>query len=396
MKKYQLIVLSLMVATGSLAQIKFEPGYFIANDGQRTECEIRNVDWENNPTSFQYRINGGEAQDGVMQGVREFGLTGGSVFSRFTVDMDRSSDIINNLSKERSPEFKSETLYLRRLVVGKAILYEYFESGLRRYFYSMNDGAPTQLVYKRFMQSDPSGRYETGYASSNELYKQQIFNDLKCASISQREVTNLKYERSPLMKIFLKFNECTGTAVAPAEATKRKSEVHLTLRPGLFSNGMYIDNGTTRTELDKALAFRFGAELEMVLPFNKGLWSTTFEPVFQTYSSSSSTGTITVDYKSIDLTVNLRRYLFIKENGSLYLNIGAAYGLPLGGKGAIKIGNSSLDISAGINITAGLGYRMGKVSAEFNYAFGRGVLGNYVIYDSGYGGPGLILGYRLF
>lgn len=396
MRRFSFFAVFVFLVSSGWAQIKFEPGYFIANDGQRTECEIRNVDWESNPTSFQYRISGGEAREGTLEGVREFGLTNGSLYVRFTVDMDRSSDIINNLSKERNPEFKSETLYLRRLVVGKAVLYEYFESGLRRYFYSMGDETPKQLVYKRYMQSDPEGRFETGYAASNDLYKQQIFNDLKCASINDRMVTNLKYERAALMKMFLKYNECTGTAVAPVEAIKPESALHLTLRPGLFNNGMYIDNGTSRTELNKALAFRFGVELEMVLPFNKGLWSTTFEPVFQTYSSESSTGTITVDYKSIDLSVSLRRYLFIKDNGSLYLNFGAAYGLPLGGKGAVKIGGSSLDISSGINLMAGLGYRTGKFSAEFNYAFSRGLLGNYAFYGSGYGGPGLILGYQLF
>lgn len=396
MKKISIVTAFVLVFSNAVGQIKFEPGYFITHDGQRTECQIRNVDWENNPSSFQYKVNGGETQEGSIQGIKEFGLTGGSVFIRFTVDMDRSSDIINNLSKDRNPEFKSETLFLRRLLVGKAVLYEFYESGLKRYFYSMGDETPKQLVYKRYTQYDPTGNFQTGYAASNDLYKQQIFNDLKCASISEREVTNLKYERGPLMKIFLKFNECTGTAVAATEATKRESEFHLALRPGLFSNGMYVDNGTTRTELDKALAFRFGVELEMVLPFNKGLWSTTFEPVFQTYSSKSSNGTITLDYKSLDLTLNLRRYLFIKDNGSLYLNVGAAYGLPLGGKGAIKIGGIPLDVSSGINLTAGIGYRTGKLSAEFNYAFSRGLLGNYVIYDSGYGGPGLILGYRVF
>lgn len=386
----------LILATGGWAQIKFEPGYFINNEGQRTECEIRNVDWESNPTSFQYKVQGGEPQEGTLENVREFGLNGGSVFMRFTVDMDRSSDIIDNLSKERNPEFKSETLFLRRLLMGKAVLYEYFESGLRRYFYSTTESTPKQLVYKRFMQTDPTRGFETGYASSNELYKQQIFNELKCESITQREVTNLKYERASLMKIFNKYNECTGTAVAPTEATKRESAIHLTLRPGVFLNGMYVDNGTTRTELEKSAAFRLGAELEVVLPFNKGLWSTTLEPAFQTYSSKSSNGAITLDYQSIDINVSLRRYLFIKDKGSLYLNVGAAYGMPLGGKGAVKIGNTPLDVSTGINLTAGLGYRTGKLSAEFNYAFSRGLLGNYILYDSGYGGPGLIVGYRIF
>lgn len=396
MKKYPFILVLAFCVNSTLAQIKFEPGYIVSNDGQRTECEIRNVDWESNPTTFQYRIAGGETQEGTLQSVQEFGIAGGALFRRFTVDIDRSSDIVARLSKERSPEFKSETIFLKQLTTGKAVLYEYIDAGLKRYFYSVEEKAPQQLVYKRYMQMDKTGRYESGYAAANEQYKQQILNDLACPSISRKEVEGLKYERKPLVKIFGEYNSCTGTAVAaPAEETPA-SQTHLTIRPGLFSNGFYVDDGATRTEFDKALSFRIGAELEVVMPFNKGLWSTTFEPAYQSYSSKTSNGSVTIDYKSIDLGVSLRRYIFIKKSGSLYANIGFVYAIPISGKDAIKVGPLPLDISTGVNLTAGVGYRMGKFSAEFNYAFSRGLLGDYSAYTSGYRGPGLILGYRIF
>ena len=67
MKKYSFIAAFVLVVTATQAQIKFEPGYFTNNDGQRAECEIRNVDWESNPTTFQYRIAGGETQEDAGQ-----------------------------------------------------------------------------------------------------------------------------------------------------------------------------------------------------------------------------------------------------------------------------------------------------------------------------------------
>jgi hypothetical protein len=396
MKKYIIFSILVFVFTGALAQIKFEPGYIVNNDGQRAECEIRNMDWESNPTAFEYRIAGGETKEGTLQSVQEFGISGGVLFRRFTVDIDRSSDVVSRLSKERNPEFKSETLFLRQLTTGKAVLYEYVDAGLKRYFYSIEEKAPQQLVYKRYMQMDKSGRYESGYAAANEQYKQQILNDLACPSISQRDVEGLKYERKPLVKIFGAYNSCTGTAVATTAEVKPASQTHLALRPGLFSNGFYVDNGASRTEFEKALSFRIGAELEIVMPFNKGLWSTTFEPAYQGYSSKTSNGTVTIDYKSIDLGVSIRRYFFIKKSGSLYANLGFVYAIPISGKDAIKVGPLPLDISTGVNLTAGVGYRMGKFSAEFNYAFSRGLLGDYSAYSSGYSGPGLILGYQIF
>lgn len=39
------------------AQIRFEPGYFIDTANQKTECFIKNVDWKNNPTRFDYKLS---------------------------------------------------------------------------------------------------------------------------------------------------------------------------------------------------------------------------------------------------------------------------------------------------------------------------------------------------
>jgi hypothetical protein len=383
MKPTLLIPVVLICSVSTLAQITNQPGYIISNDGQRTECAIRNMDWNSNPTSFQYKIGDGQPQEG----------TGDGTFRRFTVDIDRSSDVTSKLTGDRNPTFKKETLFLRIIANGKAVLYEYVDGGLKRYFYSMNADVPIQLVYKRYLVTTPTGNYQTGYSGVNEQFKQQIFMDLKCETISQKEVENLKYERGPLLKMFNKYNECTGTSLSTGEPEKRKAPMRLTLRPGLFYNGFYLSDGTTRRDFKKAAAFRFGVELEAVMPFNKGLWSVTFEPVYQTYSSKVTGTSYAIDYSAIDLSVSLRRYLFIQETRSLYVSVGFAYGFALSGE--IKTGGNPLDISAGTNLQTGLGFKTGKLSVEFNYAFLRGLLGNYVNYTSGYGGPGLIVGYQI-
>lgn len=193
-------------------QITYEPGYIISNDGQRTECEIRFTDKGDNPSSLTYRIGDGAPIEATIEGVSEFGITGDATFRRFTVNMDRSSDVMTFLSKEPGPEFKSETLFLRLLVSGKATLYEFVEHNLKRYFYTLDQGVPQQLVYKRYMKRNKEGGWETGYAGTNAQFKQQIFNDLKCPSIGEKDLKKLKYERTPLVKIFSRYNECAGKA----------------------------------------------------------------------------------------------------------------------------------------------------------------------------------------
>ena len=53
--KNLLVISFLFYLTFSYSQITFEKGYFISNDGIKTECFIKNLDWRNNPTEFEYK-----------------------------------------------------------------------------------------------------------------------------------------------------------------------------------------------------------------------------------------------------------------------------------------------------------------------------------------------------
>ena len=133
-------------------QIEFERGYFIDRDGNRTECLIRNQDWQNNPERFSYQLN--EASDVEQAGlaqVREFGVYDAFRFIAAEVDIDRASDDINKLDTKRNPTYEREQLFLKVLIEGRATLYSYKGEGLTRFFYSVNSGAISQLVYKRYL-----------------------------------------------------------------------------------------------------------------------------------------------------------------------------------------------------------------------------------------------------
>ena len=47
--KKSLIILSIIITSiNCYSQIKFEKGFYIDNDGQKTECLIKNIDWSVN------------------------------------------------------------------------------------------------------------------------------------------------------------------------------------------------------------------------------------------------------------------------------------------------------------------------------------------------------------
>lgn len=389
MKKITLITFLVLGAGLVSAQIKFEPGYIISNDGQRMACEIRNMDWKSNPKSFEYRSVGGtESKTESIENVAEFGVTGGSTYRRHTVNIDRSTDIIERMDANRNPVFTSETLFLRLLIDGKAALYQYEDGNLLRFFYSVEQSPVQQLVYKRYLVGESGGQ-----AGQNELYKQQILNELKCASITKSDIERISYQRDDLMKLFQKFNECHGVSVATNEAVRPPAKVNLRIRPGLTYNSLKISDGTQTTDFGSAASFRIGFEVETVMPFNNGLWAIVVEPAYQSYSSKS--GSVTVDYKSIDIGVAARRYLKVSGDNKLYASLGFVYALPLAADKAIQFPGFSLKVSSGVNATLGVGYIMNRFSAEINYAFKRGIMGEYAYYTSNYSGPAFIVGYRV-
>lgn len=371
------------------AQNKFVPGYFVTRDGIRTEGEVRvvNTFWKDNPKSFEYRTGeGAAATPADLSSVAELGITGGAVYRLISVDMDRSTDDVARLNHERSPEFKRETLFLRVVLTAKASLYEYEEGNLKRYFYSIDQGDVKQLVYKRYLNNN-------GEMLSNDTYKQQLFNDMPCASISKQDVERLTYDLNALSKFFKKFNECQGSEVSSYQQAKQaKLAIHLVLRPGVTQSSVLIKNisvgGGGTADISGITSYRIGLEAEGVLPFGDGLWALPVEASYQSFSGSS--GISSVNYSSIDLQAGVRRFFPVGQSGKLYLTGGVLFALPQ--NASASVGAIGLEVISSISASLAAGYRIKNFSVEFNYGTNRKICqGN--IYEADMSNYALIVGY---
>ena len=175
-----------------LSQNTFEEGYLIFNNGTRLSCLIKNEDWRENPQSFIYKLHeNGETQIGNLSSVKEFGSGEYFRYIRATVEIDQSSDKVNNLSYERNPIMKEQTLFLKVLAQGKASLFYSDRENLRRYFYSIDDGEIEQLIYKPYMASVTK-------LAKNERYKQQLANHLDCSTWDLSRFEKLEYKKNSL------------------------------------------------------------------------------------------------------------------------------------------------------------------------------------------------------
>ncbi len=407
MKKQLIFLLFTILSFTSYAQITFEKGYYITNSGQKVECLIKNVDWKNNPTKFDYKTEeGSETKNATITTTKEFGIYNKSKFVRYSVKIDRSNDNTNKLSNTKEPLFQIEQLFLKVLVEGEATLFSYIDGSLNRYFYTINNSDIEQLVYKRFL-NPPSLKIH-----KNNTYRQQLGNSLKCEVITINTIKNIRYQRSDLTKLFISFNKCSDSEYTFYKVKNPKSYFNINIRPGISSSSLQVRNSAISTrniDFGSKLNFRFGIEAEYVLPFNKSKWALIVEPAYQSYKSEElvylNVGTlierteiIEVDYSSIELPIGLRHYFFLNDQSKLFIN--ASYLFYLSSEFVIDFKTINDIVGEPLsraNLEFGVGYKQNnKYSLEIRYSAPPDFLRNEFFWESDYKTISVILGYTIF
>lgn len=376
MKKLTLLTFFLCFSLLLFSQIKFEEGYFINNNGVKTECFIKNIDWKNNPTKFKYKISeNGKVQTGDILHVSEFSASN-LRYSRFTTQIDTSGVQVSELSYNKKPEFKAVTIFLKYLVEGDASIFIYEKGSLRRYFYSMNGNNAVQLIYKKY-------KISVNEIRDNIEYIQQLWGDLKCENITINDFQNISYKRKDLVNLFVKYNDCQQVDFINFDEQNRRSKFHLSLRPGMNYSTIFFlveqsNKNIIKTSLPSESSFRIGLELEMVLPYNKSKWAIIFEPTFQYYKADSDVNLFNstyishfeVDYSSLEIPIGIRYYFLLNEKVKIFINLVSVVDISLKSNLSSERADYT-DLKAGLvnrNFAGGFGVNLNKkYSFEVRY-----------------------------
>lgn len=396
MKNQLTVILITILNTYCYSQISFEKGYFINNAEQKTECLIKNIDWKNNPTEFEYKLSENTEQNKLtIKLVKEFGVYNYSKHIRSTVNIDRSSESLDDLSTNRNPVFIKEELFLKVLVEGQSNLYQYEDGNLVRYFYSKdNSDNIEQLIFKSYILSG-------NLISENNGFKQQLLNELNCQHIKPKDIKNISYKKNDLVNLFIQFNQCNHSEIVNFDEKQKKDLFNLTLRLGLNSSSLSIQNAISNSrdaEFGNKLALRLGIEAEFILPFNKNKWAIIIEPTYQYFKSEKelSTSNIKSDYTSIELPIGIRHYFFLNNNSKLFINASYIRDITSNSKIFYDTG-AELEITKSSNLGFGVGYKQNdKYSLELRYHTSRDLFNSYRFYSSDYNTLSIILGYSLF
>ncbi len=411
MYKQIIIVLLLVMSISSFAQISFEKGYIINNSNQKSECLIKNEDWNNNPSNFEYKFSEvAEAKNESLKNIKEFGIYGSSKYVRANVKIDKSSNAVNTLSHDKNPVFTQEELFLKVLVESNACtLYLYQKGNLTRFFYKYGSGDIEQLVYKRYIKEGKFNDVTRTKISENKRYQQQLYANLKCDFFHLEDYLSLNYTIKSLKEFFKKYYECVNSDYITYESDAKRDVFNLNIRPGINYNNLEM-NSSSKINFKNIYVASIGAELEYILPYNKNKWSLLVETTGQMYNSESTNNDSytfdgilisELDYKSIELSLGFRYYMFLNKHSKLFTNL--SYNFDLVNHSSIEFFRSNgtsiqkLDSFARRYVALGAGYKLNEHwSAEFRYKLSNNILSDYLGWKAQYNTLSLTLGYTLF
>ena len=382
--KYVLFLL-LMLTIESFGQIVFEKGYFIDNSDNKTECFIKNYEWKKSPVKIEYQLTLSSGPEiASITNIKEFSVSSYK-YRRFTVQIDQSDDALSTLSENKEPIFIDETVFLKTIIEGAANL---FEGGKHnRYFYNVDKLLVKQLVHKEYLIENR--------VATNNSYKFQLWEGLKCSCITIKDIENISYNKVDLIKIFEKYNTCLDSNFINYEENKKRVAFNLIVKPGLKVSSLSIENlNDNFHSIDYGISasFSFGLEAQLVLPFNKNKWAVFFEPTYQSYKAEDPRErfTNTADYKSIELPVGIKYNMFLGSKSKVFISMSVVIvDIPFNS----TIGNLEINSTNNLNLGFGYSYK-NKFSAELRYGSKRNLLSNYVSFSTNYQSISFVLGYN--
>ncbi|WP_034889336.1 hypothetical protein [Gillisia sp. Hel_I_29] len=405
MKINLISIITFFLISTCYAQVKFEKGYYIDVSGNRISGYIENQDWNDNPESFNFKINeNSEPEFKTIDNILEFGVAN-SRFLKAKVQVDLSRNLVRELTENRSPEFTTRVVLLSYLIDGQADLFLYRKNGVLRYFFREDNNIPEQLIYKRYLIS--------GKIAINNYFQQQLFVMLNCSNRDVADYKKISYSKSDLENYFIDYNKCSDAAISNYGKYNSSGKLNIKALVGADFTNMDIENGLNATGISLAneISIRVGAEIEYVLPFNKNKWAVFAQPVYRSFKAEkhltkSYESDFSINSRSVELAIGVRHYFFLSSTTKLFVNAVVSADLPVNTE--VAFANTFMnedpfldEFKSGSSFGVGAGATLfNKLAVEFRYNSSRDLNGSRFVdgtynldFVSSYGTASLIFTY---
>lgn len=337
MKSLFCFVVGIFLIATSSAQSIYEAGYFIDNNGKKTECLIKKLAWKSNPTEFQWKKTiSSSAKTEVIEDIKEFAVGEEYRFKRYILQFDLNGDTVGKSSKSKDPNLKYEKIFLRTILKSKTTLFQYSKNNVHRFFYTdPNTVYPELLIYKVFYTPDESKKPgEKIIPQENNTYQEQLKKYINC---DNQDVTKLSYTQSDLKRYFKKYNECKGNTIEYSIRKKiNQTRIGLVAAIDLSSfTHNSIVGSAGNVNYDNAFVPRYGIFIETFIPFSKVDLSFFLESTYKAFTIDGrdleiANSEFDLDYKSLNIAVGPRFHIYLSPKFELFLEGGITVDFNIG------------------------------------------------------------------
>lgn len=348
MKNTILSIVTILCSLSIFAQAQYEEGYIVNINNQRQTGWIKNEEWLNNPTKFNFkRTKGTGAETLNFSSINSIGVEGKFKYIKAFVDVDllATSPNLSDYSTTKSPKYITKEIFLNVLAEGNTSLLHYKSYSTNYFYVLLEDGKIIPLVYKKYL----SGKDQNKILENNR-YKNQLFNILKSDLLTDDDFLDIEYTKKDLTKIFKKYYVATNKRHIIYENENKDPSVlrkmfSLKVKAGININAASFEDGLRHVEpaisFDNEISPLIGFELEYFLPANANKWSIYSELFYSNYNTSllrrrddrdyaEDIDKISIDYSYLALNLGPRYYTYFSDISALYLSAAININFPLG------------------------------------------------------------------
>lgn len=382
------------------AQNKTNKGYIIKNNGEKIFGYFKKKSFSDSPDYIDFRTDSqSDFKKFPPAQISEFFLDDNVKFTSALVKLDLSSDKIANLSYLKEPEFIDKHIFLKVILEGKANLFVYNKKGIKKYFYSIEKGEISQLIYKRYYKGIKNVAY-------NNTYRQQISSSFfDCKKIKQKEYTSIGYNANSLIKFFIDYNSCQDQTSTVLYKNESKVDFSIMPRIGVFNMNIGISHkniATLGVDFGSFSGLRYGIlgqarydNWTIFLGFESNS-KVNKTVTIKTSSPTLPTQDVTLEYKSFEVLAGIKYGYNLDENSTIYVFGGIANESRSELKIDYTVSRDFSEIQSDANVFIGLGYSYNKFNLDAKMTIAKNFFPNSSNFNSKITEFGLMLGYEIF
>lgn len=282
MKNTFYLLFVFLFSIASYCQENYQAGYIIDLKKDTLNGFIDYRNWEKNPKkiSFKTTIEGAKTYY-MPNSIVKFKVAD-EIYESAIIQIDNSSDKISELTYNNKFEYTTDTVFLQTLVDGVKSLYCYHAENAKQYFFVKNNNIFETLSYKKYLKT-VEGK---DFVRENNTYFAQLADYLANCSSIQEKITELKYEKSKLVKLFNQYYTCVGKEIK-FQKKKDKISTEIGVVAGMSKAQAIIPLGYYNPFPDSELPVVYspsgGALFNIILPRLQGRLSINNELLYVSY-----------------------------------------------------------------------------------------------------------------